>query len=472
MSKKGVLRERQAGHKRPKRARDKRNERGESPPLVLKPIAVDPRLHSPEFGEWFVRRWRRWTLTEKVAYTSLMLLAAGGTIYAMYHLVPIIVSQMDEAADHRATTVPVKTRPVLPRPSMCLLSDELKVQRTFMQEFKVGIHPGVPKKFMLQVRNAAIKVAESNRVSASVMRQKDFSVEIVRVPAGAAEHSYPIASYDDRANAVKFWYHPDTEFKQESDIVEVMENEMHHAGIRVSNYKKHRRKSFKLGKARGHDKKLLRGQPFLDEHGNADPALIRHLHDAVLSAKKSVSSVKKIFMARDGGQPLSSEQEAIIAEFLQEVKAYTPNTETITIRRGFIEKALWSGDYIKSTLPGVLYEVVDLKRVIGLPISVPSRMYITSRKEVRDGVKITFTFAKDGRPSERARGFLTDWAMNLNTMKMDPTYRSLQPAERDAELLSFLDEWPPGLKALLAPEVCEYLSDYHSVQDYCEPCWP
>ncbi len=324
------------------------------------------------------------------------------------------------------------------------------------------------KRFIDRIKKLISKLTINCDVLRAVLLDKGFSIRLTsKREAKIAVNNKGMSSfhaagyYDSQKNMVGIFYNHNA---SNNTLAKLLSNEFHHAATSQSN---------RLLVREPLTPQIIANSIFvgLTEDGEISAKLGQQLLNAVMDSNKRITDFLVVAYSKKHGLSMNKSQKLMLRALIEASEGYTPKIYEYGFSKDMFRE-MKSNNHIKQDQNGRRF----VETMFPIFINGQFRRYIVSIDEAEETVNFQFTHAVTTSKFDLAYAAILD-IVNEYVQYADGMYgtnsgevNSVQSSM--IEWLSSVEEFSDSLKQLIFPEICDYLTKYHEVEDYCDSRCP
>lgn len=441
-------------------------------------------IHAGPLTEKIVNHWYNWSTKQKVAAVLVLLAAAGLSIAAAYYLLPSMLAYFQGVSDEFA-----KKNYYTPT-SVSQSIQNKKYHASKNKDFDNGFFNTTAARNILKTKVSKAKVIcdPALKYHVEAMPSKSFKekmyiaidkqIEIIKSVLSDTIHPKILLKLiEDPTFSIQIshrtiinsngLYLPNEnrilvalDFLQDKEFIKNnLKNELHSAGIYVTNVAKQKEKRKPLPQ----DNLLLAG-PYVNNKWEKDKALAKKLDAAISNSETRIRQFINLFINK---QKHSPEWE----KYLKDIENYQPRVRETRFPDAFSEllfsnlKPSDDANFLNVIPQGILYPAEK-----PWPIQFDAYVIDILDEKLSGEIMVRYKYAKNNTLEEKIKAFIAEYFEYEWRFSRETTYTKLA-ANRDAinlEKSSDIEELSPNIPAIIYAEWCDYFSKYLEVENYCE----
>ncbi len=322
------------------------------------------------------------------------------------------------------------------------------------------------KRFIDRVKQLISKLTINCDVLRAVLLDNSFSIRIASkreakaVVNNKGKSSFHAAGYyNSQKNMIGICYNHNA---SNSTLTKLLSNEFHHAAITRTNRDLVGKPAYSVFAA-------------LDKDGNISDEFSHQLWNALLDSNARIQKFLIAAISKKYGPKLDSAQREMLKALIKVSEGYIPLEYYHVVSRSDFEE-MKNNDVIRHDKSGHLF--LDTQFAVFIKGGRFQR-YILDAEEKGDQVRFKLAHAVPNSNSK----FDIPYAALLDIVHQyaqyyEGIYGLYSGVKEDGgnvmliEWLSTIEEFSDGIKQLIFPELCDYLTKYHEVEDYCDSRCP
>jgi hypothetical protein len=435
---------------------------------------AEPKLIPPNILAHAAQRWKSWSISEKIAYTTLIILAVSSSVTMAYYCFTYGFSEFYEMLDGYLTTANSKPATIYPtqtnvgffRNHADLSSPALP---PYLQDIEISWEP-LAEKALAKTEAASFKryVSIIRELLPQTMQPKLLQKIFGSPNAHAVKIKVATPAYLGR-NRARYEFVSKTIYiryeknPNKQTLLRALRNELNHVLNQKTNEIIFMRHSLTMPPDR------RQGSPFLQDNGGVNTILLKKYESAIAAGDAKINEFKNLFEKKQSGKKMLPEETTSLLDYLTVIDAYQPLTHYTTLPKIQLQQLLATGSFQESTLPGIKYLASKQRNPL-----FSSNFYIRDliTNDVEGTVEVVGTFAKNEHKQEKARAFFADYTeMRRVYYTREQANYADKPDALMIQITSDIEEWEPEVRGYFYEELCKLQTECHfehpEQEDYC-----